>query len=78
VGKAMKTKVIIAGTYAEFREYCKANKINPGDALCPSHESHIWGLRDCEVILVGQYWLNRIYKDPSLCHNLERIQQAHK
>ncbi len=64
-----KLKIVIAGTYAQFLNYCHEQELNPKDHNVVRYVSdpyHIRGLRNCEVIYTGNYMRNPVYGDPYL------------
>ena len=65
-----KTRVIITGNLQQYKDYLRVNDLNEHDLGSPirfaNKREHILGLRNCEVIFVGEFWLNKLLGDPYL------------
>ncbi|MFX0194519.1 MAG: hypothetical protein ACFFCW_00230 [Candidatus Hodarchaeota archaeon] len=61
-----KRLIVIAGTFDEFLHYCRENKISAQESKYVSRPEQLRGLRNCEVVYAGRYWLNKCINDPYL------------
>ena len=65
----MKRKIVLTRNHQQFLEYCHKENINPRDTqrvLYASSKERIRGLRNCEIVTTGEYWLSPVFGDPYL------------
>lgn len=70
------TKLAVAGNHRQFVSYCAENDLNPSNIRYVSSFEHICGFRDCEMLLIGDYWTSSDFLSISeYCdsHNIRRI-----
>lgn len=71
-------KLIIAGNYNQYYNYCKENGL-PNDTPMVKYiydAKGLRGLRGCEVIFVGNYTINPAHNDPYLKYVVEDCKVA--
>lgn len=60
----MTKKIVIAGNYKQFTDYMRKSKSDPATTHYVNCEEHLLGIRDVEVIYVGEHWLNPVCNHP--------------
>jgi hypothetical protein len=59
-------KVVIAGSYAQYKSYLRESGESPQTARFVSEPEQIRGLRGVKVVYYGHWWLNKVAIDPYL------------
>lgn len=59
-------KIVIAGNYRQYQNYLRENNLTPQEAKYVSTPEQLHGLRDVEVVKVGEWWLNPCADDDYL------------
>ncbi len=67
-------KLIISGTYAQYRDWLNDNHANPRAALYIHRPEQLRGLLpdDCEIVLTGTYHDNPAYQSPEYLDLINR------
>lgn len=56
-------QLIVAGNFRQAEEYAYRNKLHQKDWTYVDEIYRIYGMRNCQLILVGTYQHNRVWKD---------------
>jgi hypothetical protein len=59
-------KIVIAGNYRQYQNYLRENNLTPQQARYVDTPEKLRGLRDVEVVRVGEWWLNPCADDDYL------------
>lgn len=56
IEKEVRPKLAVARSYSQFMEYCIKNGLDYFDIVYISDRYKVRGFRDCEMLLIGDYW----------------------
>lgn len=62
----MKKHLVICGSFSEYLHFVRHSGVDGTKYLFVDKSEQLEGIRNAEVVFIGKFWLNPVFKDPNI------------